>query len=227
LSKATNPLATYFRTNRGHLLHKWMHYFDIYDRYFSSYRGRKITMVEIGVFHGGSLQMWRKYFGRKARIYGIDIDERTRSLAERHIRIVIGDQGDRNFLRSLAKITGPLDILIDDGGHTMEQQITSFEELWPLVKVGGIYLIEDLHTSYWPEYGGGHRHEDTFIEYAKRLIDAQHAWHAREGDGLEIDDFTRSIRAIHVYDSVIVFEKGIVEPPHAEMTGTPMFDMGV
>lgn len=70
-----------------------MHYFDIYDRAFSSFRDKKVTVVEIGVFHGGSLQMWKKYFGRRAHIFGIDIDERVKSLVERRVRIVTGDQG--------------------------------------------------------------------------------------------------------------------------------------
>jgi SAM-dependent methyltransferase len=220
-----NPLRSYFESNRGRLIHKWDHYFDIYHRHLSQFRRQEVTVLEIGVFHGGSLQMWKKYFGRKARIIGLDVDERTRSLAEPRIDIVIGDQGDRAFLHKMGAQFGPFDIVIDDGGHTMKQQIRSFEELWPAVKDGGVYVVEDLHTSYWDEYGGGHLREGTFIEYAKRLIDTQHAWHAREGDGLHVDGFTRSIRGMHVYDSVIVFDKARVGRPFASMTGTPSFPL--
>jgi SAM-dependent methyltransferase len=220
-----NPLRDYFASNRGRLIHKWDHYFDIYHRHLSQFRRKRVTLLEIGVFHGGSLQMWKKYFGRKASIIGLDVDERTRSLAEPQIEIVIGDQGDRAFLQKMRSEFGPFDIVIDDGGHTMEQQIRSFEELWPAVKDGGVYVVEDLHTSYWDEYGGGHLRQGTFIEYAKRLIDAQHAWHAREGDGLDVDDFTRSLRGMHVYDSVIVFDKARVGRPYASMTGTPSFPL--
>jgi cephalosporin hydroxylase len=219
--KDSNPLLEYFKNNTGRLIHKWIHYFDIYDRHFSTYRGRSITVLEIGVSHGGSLQMWKKYFGRRARIIGMDVDERTRKLAEPRVEIVIGDQSSREFMRELAVTHGPFDIVIDDGGHTMEQQIVSFEELWPHVRNGGTYLVEDLHTSYWPEFGGGHLNPDSFIEYAKRIIDAQHAWHAREGDGLEVNDMTRTVRGMHAYDSIIVFDKAEVTAPYHEQIGTP------
>jgi hypothetical protein len=216
-----NDLLTYFRGNKGRLIHKWLHYFDIYDRHFSPYRGKRITIMEIGVSHGGSLQMWSKYFGRRAHIIGMDVDERTSKFAEPGVDIIIGDQGDRDFMHAKGEELGPFDIVIDDGGHTMEQQIVSFEELWPHVKNGGIYLVEDLHTSYWSEFGGGNGNPDTFIEYAKRLVDSQHAWHSREGDGLVVDEWTKTIRGMHVYDSIIVFDKADVSPPYHEQIGTP------
>jgi hypothetical protein len=216
-----NDLLAYFRGNKGRLIHKWIHYFDIYDRHFGAYRGKRITVMEIGVSHGGSLQMWVKYFGRRAHIIGMDVDERTRKFAETGVDIVIGDQGDREFMRANAAELGPFDIVIDDGGHTMQQQIVSFEELWPHVKNGGTYLVEDLHTSYWAEFGGGNGNPGSFIEYAKRLIDSQHAWHAREGAGLEVDEWTKTIRGMHVYDSIIVFDKAEVTAPYHEQIGTP------
>jgi hypothetical protein len=216
----TNPLEQYFVKNRRRLIHKWIHYFDIYDRHFAPFRGKRITLVEVGVQHGGSLQMWRKYFGRRATVYGIDIDPNCARLAGRGIEIVIGDQEDREFLRSLRDRIGPIDILIDDGGHTMGQQLATFDELWPSIVDGGIYLIEDLHTSYWTDYGGGYLRKGTFIEFAKGLVDQVHAWHAEDGSGLTIDNYTRSVRGMHVYDSVIVFDKADVVPPHNEVTGT-------
>jgi hypothetical protein len=214
-----NPLEEYFRENQGRLIHKWMHYFDIYHRHFAPYRGRPITVVEFGVSHGGSLQMWKHYFGAKARIIGVDINPACAALGEDRIEIVIGDQGDRGFLRELAARVGEIDVLIDDGGHTMTQQIATFEELWPHVVDGGVYLVEDLHTSYWPAWGGGLRREGTFIEYAKNLIDQQHAWHARQDQSLEVDEYTRTIRGMHVYDSIIVFDKDHVEKPYRRKTG--------
>ena len=94
----------------------------------------------------------------------------------------------------------------------------------PFVKEGGVYLVKNLHTTYWSEYGGGYPCESTFIEYAKNLIDAQNESHAREGDALRVDALTRSIRAMHIYDSVVVFEKGVVDRPHDEITGKQSFD---
>lgn len=223
MRQTKNPLEAYFRANQGRLIHKWIHYFDIYDQHFSPYRGKAVNVVEFGVSHGGSLQMWRHYFGRRARITGVDVNPRCAKLAGDRINVVIGDQEDREFLKDLADRVGEIDIVIDDGGHTMGQQIATFEEMWPWVRDGGVYLVEDLHTSYWPKYGGGYKRPGTFIEYAKNLIDQLHAWHSRDAESFTVDDYTRSIRGMHVYDSVIVFDKGVVTKPTHEKTGTPSF----
>ena len=218
-----NPLRRYFRDTDGRLIHKWHHYFDIYHRHLRPYRGKPVTIVEFGVFHGGSLQMWKDYFGPRARIYGVDIDPRCRDFAEPQVEILIGDQEDRAFLKELVAKVGPIDVVIEDGGHTMAQQLATFEELWPAVTDGGVFLIEDLHTSYWDEYGGGHRRPGTFVEFAKGLIDQQHAWHSREPETLAVDDYTRSIRGMHVYDSVMIFDKGEVRRPVHEKRGNPSY----
>jgi len=196
-----------------------MHYFAIYHRHFERFRERPVTVVEFGVSHGGSLQMWRSYFGSRSGIVGVDIDPRCQALEEAGIRIRIGDQEDRTFLRVLAKEVGPIDVVIDDGGHTMAQQIATFEELYPALSEEGVFLVEDVHTSYWPRYGGGLGRPGTFVEYAKRRVDQLNAWHSQEAD-FEVDEFTRTTRSVHFYDSIVVFEKGIVEPPHHEATGT-------
>lgn len=217
-----NRLEKHFYHNKGRLIYKWTHYFDIYERHFRPFRKKPVTIVEFGVFHGGSLQMWKKYFGRRARIIGIDIEPRCKELEEKQIEIFIGDQADRTFLRQLRETIGPVDIVIDDGGHTMKQQTTTYKEMWPAVKDGGVYLIEDLHTSYWKLYGGGHLRRGTFIEFAKRLIDQMHAWHAQKSDKqrLKVDTYTQSIAAMHVYSSVIVFDKAHIVRPHDEQHGT-------
>jgi len=224
MASKDNPLEKYFRQNQGRLIHKWMHYFDIYDHHFAPYRKKPVTIVEFGVSHGGSLQMWKSYFGRKARIIGVDIDPRCKELVEDRVEVVIGDQEDRDFLRTLRERVGPIDILIEDGGHTMNQQIATFEEMWPGVRDGGIYLVEDLHTSYWPKYEGGYERSGTFIEYAKHLIDQQNAWHSKEKERFAPDKYTKTIRGMHVYDSVIVFDKADVGRPTHEKTGLRSFD---
>lgn len=217
-----NDLETYFHANKGRLIHKWMHFFDIYDRHFKRYRGKEVVILEIGIFHGGSLQMWRSYFGDKARIFGVDINPRCKELEEDRVKIFIGSQADRTFLRDLKRQLPPIDILIDDGGHTMRQQIITFEELYDAVKPDGVYLCEDLHTSYWLQYGGGHRRPGTFIERTKGLVDRLNAWHSEERS-LRVDDFTRSADSIHFYDSVVVIEKKPRIPPEHRKTGTPSF----
>lgn len=222
MKSTNNPLNTYFNHHDGKLIHKWLHYFDIYHAHFAGYRDQKITIIEFGVSHGGSLQMWKDYFGNKAEIIGVDIDPRCKELEESQVKIRIGDQEDRAFLKSLVEEFGSFDIVIEDGGHTMPQQINTFEEIFPAVKDGGTFLIEDLHTSYWKEYGGGYKNPKTFIEYAKDIIDKVNAWHSHE-DNLQIDWYTRNIKAMHVYDSIIVFDKQTVFPPEHHQKGTPSF----
>ncbi len=116
-----------------------------------------------------------------------------------------------------------IDILIDDGGHKMAQQITTFEELYPHVQPDGIYLCEDIHTSFMPEFGGGHRREGTFLEYGKALVDRLYGWYSRNHTVLTADEFTRATYALHFYDSVLVIEKSPKAPPQTSFTGTPSF----
>ena len=223
-AQPANPLAQYFFSNPGRLIHKWHHYFEIYHRHFAAFRGRSPVVVEIGVFHGGSLQMWRRYFGPGARIIGVDIDPRCRQFEEPpSISIVTGDQADRGFLASLRERLPRIDILIDDGGHTMEQQIASFEELYPHVQPEGVYLCEDLHTSFFPKHGGGYRREGTFIEYSKALVDSLYGWYTKGCPELVPGALTKSTFALHFYDSILVMEKRAMRPPQVSMTGTPSF----
>jgi hypothetical protein len=218
-----NDLERFFRQNTGRLIHKWHHYFEIYDRHFSRLRGQPIHLVEFGVSQGGSLRMWRDYFGPQLQIVGVDINPNCKQFEEAGVRIEIGDQGDREFLRRLAASLPAIDILIDDGGHTMQQQIRTFEALFPRVAPTGVYLVEDLHTSYWAQWGGGVRRRGTFIEYSKRFIDEIHAWHSREPQRLAPSDFTRSVHSLHYYDSVLVIEKRPMRQPTHERIGQASF----
>ena len=217
-----NDLLHYFNTHKGRLIHKYIHYFDIYDRHFARFRGRDLVILEIGVSQGGSLQMWKNYFGPGVKIYGIDINPACKQLEEEHIQIFIGSQSDKDFLRHIKSVIPPVDILIDDGGHTMQQQIVTFEELFSHVKENGVYLIEDLHTSYWLRYGGGHQRRGTFIEFSKNFIDYINAHHS-EQKSLHVNDFTSSVDSLHYYDSILVIEKKKRGKPYAEKTGTPSF----
>lgn len=215
----TSDLEKYFRKNDDKLIHKWIHYFDIYERHFKRFRNKEIVILEIGVYQGGSLQMWKDYFGSKAKIYGIDIEPKCKALEEDNIEIFIGSQSDRKFLREVKNSIPKIDILIDDGGHRMEQLIISFEELFDHVKDDGVYLAEDLHTSYWKSWGGGYKRKNTFIEYSKNFIDFLNAYHSKQ-KSLQVSSFTKSVDSLHYYDSILVIEKRLrEEPPHDEMTG--------
>lgn len=134
---------------------KWVHYFPIYEQWFSPYRGKDIVFVEVGVQNGGSAQMWKNYFGKDAKIVGVDINPNCKQLEEEQISIEIGSQEDPKFWAAFKEKYPRVDILLDDGGHTMNQQIVTFREMFPHVKDGGLYMCEDCHTSYWNNMGGG------------------------------------------------------------------------
>lgn len=223
MSTSKSDLESYFRSNTKRLIHKWDHYFDIYEQHFSRYRDKEVTVVEIGVSQGGSLQMWKQYFGDKATIYGVDIDERCKQFEEENIHIFIGSQSDRKFLREVKSKIPKIDILIDDGGHTMKQQIVSYEELFDHVKDDGVYLCEDTHTSYWLKWGGGYKRRNSFIEYSKNFIDQIHAFHS-EQNSLKVSDFTKSVQSVHFYDSIVVVEKKKRKAPIHSKTGETSFE---
>jgi hypothetical protein len=214
-----NPLLDYFERNTGRMIEKWMHYFEVYHRHFARFRGSACTLVEIGVFQGGSLQMWKQYLGPKARIVGIDVEPACRELVEPQIEIQIGDQADRAFLRRLREQLGPIDILIDDGGHRMHQLLTTFEELYGAIAPTGVYVAEDLHTCYWREYGGGFRHPFTFLEFSKILIDQLNAFHSRDAHSFPVTAFTQTTDSLHFYDSMLVIEKRARQKPIERQTG--------
>jgi hypothetical protein len=217
-----------FVEHEGNLIHKWDHYFDIYDRYFSKYRGQAVNMLEIGISHGGSLELWRKYFGESAQIFAVDINRECEKLKQSNTGIFIGSQSDPVFLNEISKKMPMLDIIIDDGGHTMDQQKISFEHLFHTLKDGGIYLIEDTHTSYWYEYKGGYKSTNSFIEYSKNIIDSLYEWHIPEGPRVKSDDITKNINCVSFFDSVIVFEKKPRDKPFDIQKGnktiTPYID---
>jgi len=202
----------------GRLLTKWAHYFDVYERELNTLQGRDIRFLEIGIFKGGSIPMWTRFFGPGAHMVFADIDPACRALGEAGTHIEIGDQSDPAFLAELAAKHGPFDVIIDDGGHQMDQQITSFEGLWPHLSDGGLYIVEDTHTSYWPGFGGGYRAPSSFIEYAKGLIDKMHSWYTDQDDLFPFDDMARQMRNVRFHDSIVVIEKHL--KPEAPVTVT-------
>jgi hypothetical protein len=195
-----------FLTNRQRPVDKWKHYFPIYDRHFSRFANRDVVFVEIGCGEGGSLQMWKRYLGPHAVIVGIDVNPKCAEYAEDQINIRIGDQSDSAFLASIVEEFGAPDVVLDDGSHIMSDVNATFSQLYPIVTRSGVYMVEDLHTAYWEEWGGGLGRPDTFIERVKNLIDHLNADHIPEG--LPATEFTRTTLSMHIYDSVVVFEKG-------------------
>jgi cephalosporin hydroxylase len=208
-----------FYNHEGNLIHKWDHYFDIYEKHFAKYRGQKVNILEIGISHGGSMQLWKKYFGVQAHIYAIDINPDCKKLEEENTTIFIGSQSDKHFLEQVSRQLPELDIIIDDGGHTMNQQLTSFETLYMKVKEGGLYVVEDTHTSYWTEFHGGLKKPGTLIEHAKDLVDTLYESHMHDKGEIQFDEITRHINSITFYDSVVVFEKEKRRKPFHKQVG--------
>jgi hypothetical protein len=225
-----NDLYAFFQQGRNQRrIDKWHHYFEIYERHLARLRPASPTMLEIGVQGGGSLEMWRQYFGNSAHIYGMDIDPSVQRHEDIATKIFIGDQANAGVLRDVLAQTGPLDLVIDDGGHTANQQITSFEAIYPTLTENGIYLIEDTHTSLW-----GGRYMDradgqSFLQYAARrcaelmdwtgkIANFQALGNRQTAQALEASAslFCRTTKSISFYDSVIVFERGQRPVPSRE-----------
>ena len=221
-NKIKSDLESYFQNNQKRLIHKWSHYFDIYERHFSSFRGKPCTILEIGIFHGGSLQMWKDYFGDQVQIYGVDINPNCKELEEENIEIHIGSQSDKAFLRDLKTKIPKVDILVDDGGHNMRQQIITYNELFDHVKDNGIYLCEDTHSSYILEHGGGLKRRGTFIEFSKNFIDQLHAYHSRQSN-FQPSEFTKSVDSVHYYDSMVIIEKRLRQEPTDLKSGSESY----
>jgi hypothetical protein len=208
---ATTDLSRLIYQHEGRLVHKWLHYPDLYDRHFVPFRGTPLKMLEIGVFEGGSLEIWRRYFGVEATIYGIDINPDCADRVSEPNQVRIGSQADPAFLRSVVEEMGALDIVLDDGSHIAAHQWASFETLFPMMKEGGLYVIEDLHTSYWPGFHqGGYRRAGSAIEMIKSMIDDLHGWYHRKNARTAAGG---SVAGIHIYDSIVFIEKRLATPP--------------
>jgi hypothetical protein len=152
--------------NTGKCHYQYLTQFDIY---FSKIRSQPVRLLELGLLDGASLKVWEEYFPN-ATFVGVDIDDRCLEYKTNRTDIIIGNLDDEKFIQSL-KTLGPFDIIIDDAGHTMSQQITLFKALFPVVQDQGVYIIEDLHTSYWPVFNGNIEGKNTTMSFLKECTD--------------------------------------------------------
>ncbi len=202
-----NKLATHFGTD------KWgSHYYTPhYAFHFRKFKFKKVNLLEIGVggwegplTGGGSLRMWKKYFPF-GNIFSIDIHDKT-ALQENRITIMQGSQTDEIFLDRLLEKMGVPDIIIDDGSHVNEHVLTTFRLLFPKLRSGGIYVIEDVQTSYWENYGGSTRPDKlTIMNFFKDLADGLNY---EEIEGKEPSYYNRNITSIQFYHNLIFIYKG-------------------
>jgi hypothetical protein len=206
-------LAKHFRTD------KWgaHRYTPHYQHHFAHLRDKPINILEIGIgvdfkarTAGASLRMWEQYFPH-ANIYGLDIEDRS-SLEGGRIHIYQGDQSDPDLLRRIVSDAGRLDVIIDDGSHRPAHVLATFEVLFPLLADDGIYVVEDIQTSYWPEWGGQEDIADqtTSMAMLKRLA-----------DGLNYEEFVVEpyepsytdlhVVGVHFYHNLVFIQKGVNE----------------
>lgn len=206
------------RLAERHDTDKGTQYTQVYDRWLGHAREQRMRMLEIGLYNGGSFRMWRDYLPNTV-LHGIDIDARTLAyqdeVANSEVRLV--DQGDPAALEAfVAELGGNYDFILDDGGHTMLQQIVSFEVLWPQIMPGGIYAIEDLGTSYYLDYGGGDlRDPSTALDYCKDLADAVNRDHAMHPPGqvrtavspIALAKMRRDVASVHFHPGIALVVK--------------------
>jgi hypothetical protein len=175
---------------------KWQHYFDIYDRHLGRFRGQEVNLVEIGIYGGGSLGLWREYLGADADICGVDINPDCKRFEDEGVEVAIGDQADRSFWSGFIREHPAIDIVIDDGGHLPEQQAVTLECLLPAIRPGGVYVCEDIHGPFQPFH--------SFVDGLTRPLNDI----APPGSGpTPANAMNRQIASVHRYPILTVIEK--------------------
>ena len=184
----------------------------VYERLLGSRRDEELSLLEIGVFEGASLGMWREYLP-SARIFAIDFRDAYVEHAPAETTVLVGNQTDVEFLDRVLEMTGALDVVIDDGGHRPEQQLTTLFHLWSHLRPGGVYAIEDVHTSYLGRWSPGYRAPGTTIELLKEIVDdVNWYWHQR---GKVLDD----VESVQFYPELCVLTKS--SPAGRRRQGNP------
>lgn len=203
MNKNTKNLSLYklFRKSKKYSI-KWSNYFQVYEKKFSRYRNKKIKFVEIGVANGGSLFMWKNYFGKKAKIIGIDLNPNAKKLEKYGFKIYIGNQSDKKFWDKFYKKEGKIDLILDDGGHKNLQQISTVHHSIPFIRDGGKIIVEDTSTSYLKkEFNNPSKY--SFINYSKKMIDIIHRRSPLLKKNLNI--YAKKIFQIEFFESIVVF----------------------
>lgn len=200
-----NPLREFFKNHKaGRGIMKWDHYFDAYHKHFERFIGKEVHVLEIGVHSGGSIQMWKEYFGPNCHIYGVDIDESSKAYEDDQTKIFIGDQGDRRFWETVKQQVPKLDIVIDDGSHNAEDQIITLQEMLPHLRPGGIFFCEDVK-----------RFLNAFTLYVQglslNLNAVQRIRGRKKGEiqkcEVQTTNFQKEIGSVHFYPYITVIEK--------------------
>lgn len=175
-------------------------YFAVYETLFEQFRGKAPVFIEIGILNGGSLFMWRDYLGPDARIIGIDLNPDAKRWEKDGFEIFIGSQSDPDFWSDVFANVGEVDVVLDDGGHTFEQQIITCDACLPHIRDGGLMVVEDAHTSYMPKFGGSS--STSFMSFARNIVDGINY---RSGE-IDAPRFEETIFSVSFFESVVAFQ---------------------
>lgn len=210
----------------GHPSIKHSSYFQVYQEVLAKYRHTPITFLEVGVLDGGSLFMWRKFFGDSARIIGVDLNPNATRWVAEGFEIFIGSQEDPDFWKTIFESVGPVDVVLDDGGHSNSQQIITTHAVLPYIRDGGVLIVEDVHASYMRDFGNPSKY--SFISYSKKVIDKINSrssllpW-LRTGENSIVRE---SVYSCAFYESIVCFhvdrKKCFVSEPTINSTIEPV-----
>jgi hypothetical protein len=216
-------LESLYQSKKGKVSTKWKSYFEVYERILGKLKNNSISLLEIGVQNGGSLEIWADYFKNAKILVGCDINPKVLDLKFNDNRIkVIGESASNSS--AISKINNlsveGYDVIIDDGSHRSADSIMNFISYFDLLKPGGTFIIEDMHCAYWPEYGGGYFNELSISNFMKKLLDLLNIEHCRGDFDAEklfqtyfingnCPNFIKNqqIYSISIYNSIYVIEK--------------------
>jgi hypothetical protein len=211
-------LKSIFINHSGKVCDKWSSYLEIYEREFSKYRATTSTIVEIGVQNCGSLEIWAKYFRKSKSILGVDILDQIRELKFEDNRIKTLACNARELHENYCEKFKSSIIIIDDASHQSHDIISTFLTMFPLLKNGGTYVVEDLCCSYWLEFNSGSTISS--MEFFKILADVINAEHWNQGGEQsytlpssrpwpfnKLGNLTNEIMSLKFYNSMCFIEK--------------------
>lgn len=195
----TPTLQQIYNTHTGKVSDKWSIYVAEYDRIFAEYRHRNVSLLEIGIQNGGSLEIWGKYFNKARAIFGCEIDETCTVLDydDARINLIIGNANSEDVEQEIFKRIDSFDLIIDDGSHQSGDIVQSFARYFGHLADGGIYVAEDLHCSYWAEFNGGlfNRHSSiAFFKLLADIVNFEH-WDVEKGRADLLAEFSETYRS--------------------------------
>ena len=220
MSKKSLPQL--YREHTGKVSHRWSLYLDVYDAAFAPWRELPVTVVEVGVQNGGSLELWGQYFKAARAIIGCDVDERCGALRfdDPRLTVIVGPINAESTAREIVARAEAIDIFIDDGSHVSTDIVAAFCNYFPRMRPGGMYVAEDLHCAYHPDWQGGLSRPNA-MGFFKLLVDGMHQDYWQEpaelralaapflppGAAVDVSRLAADAASIAFYDSMCFVRK--------------------